>query len=131
MNSPAEAIKRARAELLRRSQVTGPYALQPANESVHKLKSPTVASSRMNHRTCYTDLKIIGADATVAARGRAFSMTRNSEDITGLLHDASNGDAGAGESLYQCIYDELVIIGRAQRRRWSGTDTLSTTAIVH
>ena len=52
-------------------------------------------------------------------------------DITRLLNDASNGDARAGELLYQHIYDELVKIGRAQRRRWSGNDTLSTTALVH
>ena len=57
-------------------------------------------------------------------------MTRE-HDITGLLRDASNGDAEAGESLYQNIYDELTKISRAQRRRWSGNDTLSTAALVN
>lgn len=51
-------------------------------------------------------------------------------DITQLLRDASTGDAAARDALYDCVYRELRAIAGAQRRRWSGNNTLNTTALI-
>ena len=51
--------------------------------------------------------------------------------ITGLLQLASDGDKDASESLFNSVYRELRVIARAHRRRWSGNQTLNTTALIH
>ena len=53
-----------------------------------------------------------------------------SEEITELLKRGAAGDAAAQARLMPLIYDELRIIGRAQRRK-GGSETLNTTALVH
>lgn len=36
-----------------------------------------------------------------------------------------------GDDFYRSIYHELRVIAHSHRRRWSGNDTLNTTALVH
>lgn len=52
-------------------------------------------------------------------------------DITQLLQEASGGNRQASDALFESVYHELRIIARAQRRRWSGNDTMNTTALIN
>ena len=52
-------------------------------------------------------------------------------NITRLLQQASGGDREASDALFESVYRELRTIARAQRRRWSGNDTLNTTALIN
>lgn len=52
-------------------------------------------------------------------------------DITRLLQEASAGDRQASDALFECVYQELRVIASAQRRRWSGNETLNTTALIN
>jgi len=56
------------------------------------------------------------------------SETRN---ITQLLHAAADGDQKAGNALFESIYSELRNIARTHRRKWSGNDTLDTSALIN
>ena len=51
-------------------------------------------------------------------------------DVTALL-DAVREGSGDSERLYAHVYDELHRIARRHRARWSGNDTINTTALVH
>ena len=51
--------------------------------------------------------------------------------ITALLARRHDGDPSAIAALAPLIYDELVLLARAQRRRWAGDPTLNTTALAH
>ncbi len=53
------------------------------------------------------------------------------EPVTVLLRQWADGDSGAGEQLFALVYGQLHSVAKAQRRRWSGDDTLDTTALVH
>jgi RNA polymerase sigma factor (TIGR02999 family) len=52
-------------------------------------------------------------------------------EITERLRLAQQGDRAALDEVFALVYDELHRLARAQRRRWSGDDTLDTTALVH
>ncbi|MEL6869378.1 MAG: ECF-type sigma factor [Pseudomonadota bacterium] len=52
-------------------------------------------------------------------------------DITTLLRAASGGDQQASASLFESVYKELREIAQAQRRKWSGNETLSATALIN
>lgn len=52
-------------------------------------------------------------------------------EITKLLQAASLGDSAANNELFESVYQELRVIALAQRRGWSGNDTLNTTALVN
>lgn len=52
-------------------------------------------------------------------------------DITRLLREASAGNRQASDALFESVYQELRKIASAQRRRWSGNDTLNTTALIN
>ncbi len=52
-------------------------------------------------------------------------------DITRLLQEASAGDRQASDALFDSVYQELRAIASAQRRRWSGNNTLNTTALIN
>jgi len=52
-------------------------------------------------------------------------------DITQRLRLAQEGDRGALDEVFALVYDELHRLAQSQRRRWSGEDTLDTTALVH
>lgn len=52
-------------------------------------------------------------------------------EITRMLEAAGRGDAAAAARLYDSVYQELRKIARAQRRRWTGDETLNTTALIH
>lgn len=54
-----------------------------------------------------------------------------SRDITQLLQAVADGDNRAGDELFQSVYSELRNIARAHRKRWSGNDTLETSALVN
>lgn len=56
---------------------------------------------------------------------------RDIEDITRLLKEASSGNREAHNDLFDAVYEELRSIARAHRRRWTGNDTLNTTALIH
>lgn len=51
--------------------------------------------------------------------------------ITMLLEDVRAGKPEASRALYECAYSELRRLARSHRRRWSGNDTMNTTAILH
>ena len=53
------------------------------------------------------------------------------ESVTQLLDALRAGDRNALEQLFPLVYAELHSVAGAQRRRWSGDDTLNTTALVH
>jgi len=53
-----------------------------------------------------------------------------SGDITQLLQLASAGNLQARDALFESVYQELRTIARAHRRRWSGNETLNTTALI-
>jgi len=56
---------------------------------------------------------------------------RSPQEITARLRAAEQGDRAAMDEVFAAVYDELHRRARAQRRRWSGDDTLDTTALVH
>ena len=56
---------------------------------------------------------------------------QDSSDVTALLHQAAAGDAQALDSVFDAIYGELKRLARVQRSRWTGDETLNTTALVH
>ncbi|HJU87161.1 MAG TPA: ECF-type sigma factor [Gemmatimonadota bacterium] len=51
--------------------------------------------------------------------------------VTRLLHDLTAGNRTAFDALLPLVYDELHALAERQRRRWTGNDTLNTTALVH
>ncbi len=53
------------------------------------------------------------------------------ETVTRLLHEARAGAPEAPDALFAHVYDELVVLARRQRARWTGDDTLDTRALVH
>jgi RNA polymerase sigma factor (TIGR02999 family) len=53
------------------------------------------------------------------------------ETVTRLLHEARAGAPDAPDALFAHVYDELVVLARRQRVRWTGDDTLDTRALVH
>jgi RNA polymerase sigma factor (TIGR02999 family) len=53
-----------------------------------------------------------------------------SGNITQLLRQAAEGSVQADDALFDAVYRELRSIAKSQRRRWSGNDTLNTTALV-
>lgn len=53
-----------------------------------------------------------------------------SQTVTRLLQEAREGDAHAFDALYSQVYDELRQLARVVRRG-RGSETLSTTALVH
>ena len=54
-------------------------------------------------------------------------------EVTRLLHALQDGEAGepAEDALFRHVYDELRRIAQRHRARWTGNDTLNTTALVH
>jgi RNA polymerase sigma factor (TIGR02999 family) len=66
-------------------------------------------------------------------RGRActFSGMAPAHEITERLRLARQGDRAALDEVFALVYEELHRLAHAQRRRWSGDDTLDTTALVH
>lgn len=52
-------------------------------------------------------------------------------NITRLLQEASAGNRQASDALFESVYHELRAIAGAQRRRWSGNETLNTTALIN
>ena len=52
-------------------------------------------------------------------------------EITERLRAAGHGDREALNEVFALVYDELRRRARAQRQRWSGDQTLDTTALVH
>jgi len=53
------------------------------------------------------------------------------DEITERLRAAGRGDREALDEVFALVYEELRGRARAQRRRWSGNETLDTTALVH
>jgi RNA polymerase sigma factor (TIGR02999 family) len=53
------------------------------------------------------------------------------DEITARLRAAGRGDREALDEVFALVYDELRRRAQAQRRRWSGDQTLDTTALVH
>ena len=56
---------------------------------------------------------------------------RPPEEITARLRAAAQGDRASLDEVFALVYEELRRLAKAQRRRWSGDDTLDTTALVH
>jgi RNA polymerase sigma factor (TIGR02999 family) len=54
-----------------------------------------------------------------------------SQEITGRLRLAREGDRGAFDEVFSLVYGELHRLAQAQRRRWDGDTTLDTTSLVH
>jgi RNA polymerase sigma factor (TIGR02999 family) len=55
----------------------------------------------------------------------------HASNITVLLDAARGGDAKAVEELFRTVYGELRRLAHGHRKRWSGDDTLNTTALIH
>ena len=68
--------------------------------------------------------RIAGCDA----RGEGLSDAQN---ITQLLQAAATGDRKASDALFESVYRELRVIAKAQRRGWTGHETLNTTALIN
>lgn len=51
--------------------------------------------------------------------------------VTAVLAGVRAGDEGAMHRLFALVYDELHRLARSHRRRWSGDDTMNTTALLH
>lgn len=58
-------------------------------------------------------------------------LDRSQGNITQLLHDYSDGDQVAWDALFQAVYDDLLLIARAQRRKMPSSNTLDTAALVN
>ena len=58
-------------------------------------------------------------------------MSSSDGEITKLLQAASAGDREANNELFRSVFQELRVIARSHRRRWSGNDTLNTTALIN
>lgn len=52
-------------------------------------------------------------------------------EITLLLRRAGEGDSGALDRVFDSVYGELKRLAHGHRVRWTGDQTLNTTAIVH
>jgi RNA polymerase sigma factor (TIGR02999 family) len=52
-------------------------------------------------------------------------------ELGALLRRGAAGDRAAMDEAFSALYDELSVAARGQRARWQGTDTLSTTVLVH
>lgn len=52
-------------------------------------------------------------------------------DVELLLWRIRSGDQVAVDELFVILYDQLHGLARAQRRRWSGDNTMDTTALLH
>jgi RNA polymerase sigma factor (TIGR02999 family) len=52
-------------------------------------------------------------------------------DVTAILQAARVGNPHAADELFTLVYGELRQIAGLQRRRWSGNETLNTTALIH
>jgi RNA polymerase sigma factor (TIGR02999 family) len=53
------------------------------------------------------------------------------DTVTQLLLELRAGDRDAFNQLLPLVYHQLHELARQQRRRWSGDETLNTTALVH
>ena len=51
--------------------------------------------------------------------------------ITDLIEAVQLGEADAHRELFATAYQELHRLAHAQRRRWRGAETLTTTALIH
>lgn len=51
--------------------------------------------------------------------------------VTQLLARVRAGDGQAFDELYEVVYDEMRRLAHAQRRRWDGENSLTTTSLVH
>jgi RNA polymerase sigma factor (TIGR02999 family) len=51
--------------------------------------------------------------------------------ITSLLQAVGTGNPHAMQSLFDAVYQELHRLAHAQRKRWSGNETMNTTALIH
>ena len=58
-------------------------------------------------------------------------MPPQPEDVTRLLRAVRDGEPEAVDALLPLVYDELRVLAHRQRLRWSGMETLNTTALVH
>lgn len=58
-------------------------------------------------------------------------MDTRDEEITAFVAALGPGEDVPLQTLYSAAYDRLHRLAHDQRRRWSGQETLSTTALVH
>lgn len=58
-------------------------------------------------------------------------MDASDAEVTAFLKALGAGDDVPLPALYAAAYDRLYRLAHHQRRRWSGQETLSTTALVH
>lgn len=59
------------------------------------------------------------------------SIDEKQAAIQRLLAEIRDGDQAAFDRLVPLVYDELREVARRQRSRWTGQDTVRTTALVH
>ncbi|MBI3789393.1 MAG: RNA polymerase subunit sigma-70 [Gemmatimonadetes bacterium] len=53
------------------------------------------------------------------------------DDVRDLFDRVGAGDADAVRRAFALLHDELARLAHAQRARWTGNETLNTTALVH
>ena len=73
----------------------------------------------------------LAGTARFAGRSARGEGLRDAQNITQLLQAASSGDREASDELFESVYRELRVVAKAQRRNWSGNDTLNTTALIN
>lgn len=59
------------------------------------------------------------------------SADASDEEVTAFLKAVGAEESLPLQALYAAAYDRLHLLAHHQRRRWSGQETLSTTALVH
>jgi RNA polymerase sigma factor (TIGR02999 family) len=68
----------------------------------------------------------------MASQSHATTPTGSEHDtVTQLLLELRAGDQDALNQLLPLVYHQLHELAKQQRRRWSGDETLNTTALVH
>lgn len=55
----------------------------------------------------------------------------NADKVTRLLDELKHGREESFDELFAIVYEELRSLARVQRRKWTGNETLNTTALVH
>ena len=69
---------------------------------------------------------------TMPSQNRGSSQTVKDHDtVSQLLIDLRGGDQDALNQLLPLVYHQLHTLAQQQRRKWTGDETLDTTALVH
>jgi RNA polymerase sigma factor (TIGR02999 family) len=63
--------------------------------------------------------------------GASAASPSTRDELATLLRSSALGERASFDRAFALLYDELMVLARAQRRRWEGNATLNTTVLVH